>query len=63
VDALEKKLKEANVKLDFHRYHAKHAFANETADSKNLAMLKYDPKAAETAWQRTMDFLARTLKS
>src|SRR5690348_15940294 len=43
VEALEKKLKAANVKLEFHRYHAKHAFANETADSKNLAMLKYDP--------------------
>ena len=62
VDALEKKLKDAHVKFEFHRYHAKHAFANETADSKNLAMLKYDPKAADAAWKRTMDFLAKTLK-
>ena len=62
VDALEKKLREANVKFEFHRYNCKHAFANETADSKNLAMLKYDPKAAETAWQRTMEFLAKNLK-
>ncbi|MGQ0653975.1 MAG: dienelactone hydrolase family protein [Betaproteobacteria bacterium] len=62
VDALEKKLKDASVKFEFHRYNAKHAFANETADSKNLAMLKYDPQAAETAWKRTMDFLARNLK-
>ena len=62
VDALEKKLKEANVRFEFHRYKAQHAFANETADEKKLAMLKYDPKAAETAWQRTMDFLAKTLK-
>jgi carboxymethylenebutenolidase len=61
VDALEKKLKDANVKFEFHRYNAKHAFANETADSKNLAMIKYDPQAAETAWKRTMDFLAKTL--
>jgi carboxymethylenebutenolidase len=40
VDELEKKLKAANVKYDFYRYDAKHAFANETADSKNLAMLR-----------------------
>jgi carboxymethylenebutenolidase len=63
VDALEKKLKEANAKFEFHRYNAKHAFANETADAKGLAMLKYDPKAADQAWKRTMDFLGRTLKS
>lgn len=62
VDELEKKLREANVKFEFHRYNAKHAFANETADTKKLDMLKYDPKAAELAWQRTMDFLAKQLK-
>ena len=62
VDALEKKLREANVKFEFHRYNCKHAFANETADQKKLDMLKYDPKAADLAWQRTMDFLARQLK-
>src|SRR6478752_10444732 len=62
VDELEKKLREAKVKFEFHRYDAKHAFANETADSKKLDMLKYDPKAAELAWQRTMDFLAKQLK-
>jgi carboxymethylenebutenolidase len=62
VDELEKKLREANVKFEFHRYNAKHAFANETADSKKLDMLKYDPKAAEQAWKRTMDFLAKHLK-
>jgi len=61
VDALEKKLNAAKVKFDFHRYHAKHAFANETADAKNLAMLKYDPKAAELAWKRTLDFFAKNL--
>ena len=63
VDGLEEKLRAADVAFEFHRYDAKHAFANEAADRKNLPMLKYDPKAAETAWQRTMDFLARTLKS
>jgi carboxymethylenebutenolidase len=62
VDALEKKLREANVKFEFHRYSCKHAFANETADQKKLDMLKYDPKAAELAWQRTMEFLAKHLK-
>jgi carboxymethylenebutenolidase len=62
VDALEKKLNDAHVKYEFHRYHAKHAFANETADSKNLPPLKYNAAAAQTAWDRTMDFLARTLK-
>src|SRR3954462_602352 len=62
VDKLEKKLREANAKFEFHRYNAKHAFANETADAKKLDMLKYDPKAAELAWQRTMDFLAKQLK-
>lgn len=61
VDALEKKLRGANVGFEFHRYHAKHAFANETADSKNLPFLKYDRAAAELAWRRTMDFLARNL--
>ena len=50
------------MKFEFHRYNAKHAFANETADQKGLAMLKYDPKAAELAWKRTMDFLAKHLK-
>ncbi len=62
VDALEKKLKDAGVKYEFHRYNAKHAFANETADQKKLDMLKYDPKAAELAWQRTLEFLGRTLR-
>ena len=62
VDELEKKLKEANVKFEFHRYNCKHAFANETADTKKLDMLKYDPQAAELAWKRTMDFLGKELK-
>ena len=62
VDELEKKLRAANVKFEFHRYDCKHAFANETADQKKLDMLKYDPKAAEQAWKRTMEFLAKHLK-
>ena len=62
VDELEAKLRAASVKFEFHRYPAKHAFANETADSKNLPMIKYDPTAAELAWGRTLGFLATHLK-
>jgi len=62
VAELEKKLGDAHVKYEFHRYQARHAFANETADSKKLDFLKYDPAAAALAWQRTMEFLARHLR-
>jgi len=62
VDELEKMLRAANVAFEFHRYNAKHAFANETADSKNMPILKYDAAAATLAWRRTMDFFARQLK-
>ncbi|HUJ88062.1 MAG TPA: dienelactone hydrolase family protein [Burkholderiales bacterium] len=62
VDELEKKLREAKVKFEFHRYDTKHAFANETADSKNLPIIKYDAAAAKLAWRRTMEFLGKHLK-
>jgi carboxymethylenebutenolidase len=62
VDALEGKLRAAKVAFEFHRYDAQHAFANETADSKKLAYLRHDAKAAETAWQRTLEFFAKHLK-
>jgi carboxymethylenebutenolidase len=62
VDQLEQKLRDANVPFDFHRYVAKHAFANETADSKNIPMLKHNPAAAELAWRRTLEFFGRHLK-
>jgi carboxymethylenebutenolidase len=62
VDELETKLREAKVKYEFHRYNAKHAFANETADAKKLPIIKYDPTAAALAWRRTMEFLASNLK-
>ena len=58
---LETKLSAAGVRFEFHRYQAKHAFANETADSKGLAFLKYDAAAAELAWNRTLAFFARHL--
>lgn len=62
VDELEKKLKAANVKFEFHRYPAKHAFANETANEKKLPPLEYNPQAAELAWKRTMEFFAKNLR-
>jgi len=61
VDDLEKMLSAAGVDFGFHRYNAKHAFANETADSKKLPFLKYDPQLAELAWSRTMEFLGKHL--
>ena len=62
VDELEKKLREAGCKFEFHRYKAKHAFANEEANSKKLAMLEYNPQAAELAWKRTFEFFDKNLK-
>jgi len=60
VDVLEQKLKAAGVTYTFHRYKAQHAFANETAVNSPIAT-KYEPTAAETAWQRTLAFLAQHL--
>ena len=63
VDQLEAKLKEAGVNLEFYRYDAKHAFANEEADARNLPFLKYQADAAKLAWTRTMDFLKKQLQA
>jgi carboxymethylenebutenolidase len=65
VEELEKKLHAAKVRFEFHRYDAKHAFANETAvgDKRPVAAAEYDRGAAELAWRRTMEFLDRHLKS
>lgn len=62
VDKLETKLRAAGKEFTFFRYQAKHAFANESADSKNLPPIKYDPEAAELAWRRTLAFLAEKLR-
>ncbi len=62
VDELEKKLREAHVGFEFHRYPAKHAFANETADARHLDYLSYNPGAAQLAWTRTMEFFSKHLK-
>jgi carboxymethylenebutenolidase len=62
VDELEKKLREAKAKFEFHRYKAKHAFANEEVNERKLPPLEYNPQAAELAWKRTMEFLDKSLK-
>lgn len=62
VDGLEKKLRDANVEIDFHRYLAHHAFANETAVGPDrIAATQYDPVWAQLAWDRTLTFLGRTM--
>jgi carboxymethylenebutenolidase len=59
---LEKKLLAAGVSIELHAYPAKHAFANETADAKNLPYLGYNAQAAAQAWERTMPFLSKHLR-
>lgn len=57
VDQLENNLKAASVSYDFHRYDAKHAFANPEADARHLPPLQYNPTATKEAWQRANAFL------
>jgi len=61
VNTLEKKLRAASVDFSFYRYDAKHAFANEKADSENLQQTAYHPTAATIAWLRTLSFFDRHL--
>jgi carboxymethylenebutenolidase len=61
VDQLEQKLKDAGVEYSFYRYDAKHAFANETADSVTLPAIEYDKKSADSAWERTIAFFHEQL--
>jgi carboxymethylenebutenolidase len=61
VDQLEQKLKDAGVEYTFHRYDAKHAFANETADMVNLPAIEYDKSSADVAWERTVEFFNEKL--
>jgi len=55
VDALETRLKEGNVTHEIYRYQAQHAFGNETGAA-------YNADAANLAWERSTEFLARYLK-
>lgn len=62
VDKLEAKLKEANVDVEFHRYLAHHAFANETAVGPGrIPRTQFDPVWSRMAWDRTLTFFGRTL--
>jgi carboxymethylenebutenolidase len=55
VDALEKKLKGANIPVELHRYDAHHAFFNDTRPK------VYSKPNAELAWTRTVEFLRAKL--
>ncbi len=62
IDLLEKKLREAAVDFDFHRYLAHHAFANETAVGPGrIPATQYDPVWSQQAWDRTFNFFGHWL--
>ena len=62
IDALEAKLRAANVGFEFHRYLARHAFANETAvGPRRLPATQFDPVWAQQAWDRTLRFFGHHL--
>ncbi|NPT34566.1 dienelactone hydrolase family protein [Paraburkholderia xenovorans] len=62
VDALESKLKDANVDVEFYRYLAHHGFANEEAVGPGrIARTQFDPVWSQRAWDRTLTFFGRTL--
>ncbi len=63
IDLLEDKLREADVAFDFHRYLARHAFANETAVGPGrIPATQYDPVWSQQAWDRAFSFFGRWLK-
>ncbi len=62
VDTLEEKLRQAGVTHTIHRYHAQHAFANETNVNKPIP-IQYDPSAAALAWDRSIAFLNLHLRT
>ena len=63
VDQLEERLRAAGVAFEFHRYLAKHGFANETAvGARRLPITQYDSAWAQIAWDRTFSFFGRHLQ-
>jgi len=63
IDSLQGKLREAGVTFDFHRYLARHAFANETAVGPGrIPQTQYDPVWSQQAWDRTFSFFSRWLR-
>ncbi|MCE4540228.1 dienelactone hydrolase family protein [Pelomonas sp. P7] len=62
VDALEARLQAAGVRYEGHRYLARHAFANETAQGPGrIPQTQYDAAWAQQAWDRTLRFLGQHL--
>ena len=62
VDKLREKLDAAQVRYEFFRYLAHHAFANETAVGPHrIPATQYDPIWSEQAWDRTFRFFGRWL--
>lgn len=62
IDGLEEKLRGAGVSIEFYRYLAHHAFANETAvGTGRIAVTQYDPVWAQQAWDRSLRFFGRNL--
>jgi carboxymethylenebutenolidase len=62
VDALETKLRSADVDFEFHRYLAHHGFANETAVGPGrIPATQYDAVWAQQAWDRTFRFFGHRL--
>ena len=55
VNELEAALKQSKSQFELYRYDAKHAFMNEARPE------VYDPASAKTAWDRTLQFMNRTL--
>jgi carboxymethylenebutenolidase len=63
VDQLEETLRAAGVNFEFHRYLARHAFANETAVGPGrLPATQFDAVWAQRAWDRSFRFLGRVLR-
>jgi carboxymethylenebutenolidase len=62
VEALEEKLRAAGVRYEGHRYLARHAFANETAQGPGrFPFTQYDAAWARMAWDRTLRFFGKEL--
>lgn len=63
VDKLADMLRAGGVNFEFHRYPARHAFANETqVGAARLPTTEYQPEAAALAWDRTLAFFGKQLR-
>lgn len=54
VEALEAQLQQGDADYEIYRYQAQHAFGNEKGE-------RYDPQAAQLAWERTYRFLQQRI--